>query len=128
MKLKDARDAYYEASGAASGIIRTLALASIGLVWVLREDAKASKIPQELWLPALLTVISLGCDLMQYLVKTASWGIYHRCMEKRDDINEESEFEGPIHLNWGPLVLFWGKAAAMAGAYAFLLAYILGRY
>ncbi len=127
MKLSDVHEAYYGASGTASGIVRNLALAGIALVWVLREEAKTKVVPGALVVPALLIVAALLLDLLQYAVSTATWGLYGLCKENQG-VTAEKEFLAPRAINWAPLILFWAKLTTMIVGYVLLLRYLLVKY
>lgn len=70
MKLGDARNAYYDHSSRVSESTRLLALAGIGVIWVLRVDKSSEVITNSLLLPLLLFVACLGCHLLHYVAAT----------------------------------------------------------
>jgi hypothetical protein len=128
MKLEDARAAYYEYSGKASDIARTLALGGIAVVWVFKTDTKLGpQLSTELVLPILLLVCSLTLDLLHYLVATVTWGTYHRIKEC-EGLTKSAEFQAPPWLNWPTtFVLFPAKLIALGGAYGLLLRFLWHR-
>ena len=124
MKRKDLRDAYGRYSGTASEVSRKLAFAGIAIVWLFSQDPKQDGIEpllQEFWPPAILVVLGLLADSLQYAYGTLAWGAYNRVQEK-GGVAEDYEFKAPDWINWPTLAFFWGKLAAISFAY-FLLAY-----
>jgi hypothetical protein len=109
MKLRDARNAYEQFSGKASDLVRQLSLAGVGLIWVFRSGAGATDAPlllaPELLRAAVFIFLALLFDLLQYLLGTAIWGIYHRYKERKGT-QESSEFLAPEQLNWPIWVCF----------------------
>lgn len=82
MKLAGLRSAYRESSGKAGDISRQLGFAGIALIWHFRESSTGSVIVSREFLPAaILIVIGLGLDWLQYITGSAVWGIYHRLKE-----------------------------------------------
>ena len=54
----------------------------IALIWLFRESSTGSVIVSREFLPAaILIVIGLGLDWVQYITGSAVWGIYHRLKE-----------------------------------------------
>ena len=125
--LQNFRDAYYEHSGRASDIARTLALSAIAAVWIFKQDgAEAGTLvlgPQLLWV-GFLAVAALACDLMQYLWSAAVFGTWTRSLEK-NGTGLDDEVTVPAWFNRPSLVLFVGKQLAVAAAYCFLLQYLV---
>jgi len=70
LSLKEGYDRSGEASDKSSEINRQLAFAGIAIIWVFRTDSGGRQIvPEELFLPGLLLVLSLSFDLLQYVIK-----------------------------------------------------------
>ena len=128
MLLKDARDSYYYNSGKVSDLVRQLALAGIGLIFILAfgQEIADQRLPRSLLYPAIFIVVALFLDFAQYAVATATWGIYARLKEK-NGVDEDQEFEAPAAINWAGLVFFWLKTGFLVLAYALLGAYIIDR-
>lgn len=129
MKLQDARQAYYDYSGKASDVARTLSFAGIALIWVFKvEGNDAPRVPNELVFPALLLAASLACDLLQYASASIFWGVFHRVKEKDSSATEDLEFQAPRWINWPTNVFFWGKLGFVAWGFALLVSYTLKRW
>ncbi len=126
MKLEDLRDAYYDATGTTSSIVRSLGLGGIAAVWLLSESERAVgealSIPPALKLPGVLIVLSLTGDLLQYMIRSATFGTYNWVLERRGTTSED-EFRMPRKLIAVPLILFWLKCALLLGAYSLVLRY-----
>ncbi len=84
----------------------------IALIWLFRESSTGSVIVSSEFLPAaILIVIGLGLDLLQYVTGSAVWGAYHR-LQERAGTTEEAEFEVPLMLNWPALWVLLGQAGS----------------
>lgn len=127
MKLKDARENYYYYSQKTSEIVRQLGFAGIALVWVFKNDVEGRQtVPSELLPAALLIVIGLGVDLLQYVAGSLIWGIYNG-LKERAETKEGTEFLAPRPINWPTLVLFWVKTIMMIFAYIYILRFLVYR-
>lgn len=121
MKLKDCRESYYYNSGKASDISRQLAFAGLALVWAFRVgSADAAIVPRDMRWAAILLVIGLALDFLQYIVATMVWGVYHRLKEKRAT-SENQDFLAPRAINYPANTCFFLKQIAVFAAYVFLL-------
>lgn len=110
MKLKDAREAYYEYSKKASEVARSLAFAGIALIWVFKTDANGiPKVPDDLLLPTALLAASLAFDLLQGVAGSVIWGPFHRLKEREREPGDDPEIDAPAWINWPTLFFFWGK-------------------
>jgi len=125
MKLKDAREAYYFYTKKTSDIVRYLALAGIGIIWIFRiESGDDISIPRTLLLPTILLVFGLGFDLLQYVAGSIIWGSYGRIKEK-SGIGVEEEFEAPRQINWITNTLFGLKIVTIICAYVLILKFLI---
>ncbi len=83
MKLKEAREFYYDRSGLASDSARQLAFAGIAVVWILATNDEAVAVEaNSLRLPLLAFVLALALDLIQYYAAALFWGVFSRVKEK----------------------------------------------
>ena len=125
VKIAELRDAYYEATDKVSELVRLLSLAGIAVVWILRTGDHAGGVnySTELLRPLVLFVGSLSCDLLQYLYKSAVWGVlnrYYWC-KRRDN---EADVRVSPKWNWLALLFFWLKALLVIIAYVYLLIFM----
>jgi hypothetical protein len=128
MKLKDARENYYEFSRKTSEIVRQLGFAGIALIWIFRAEGGGQQIiPGELVPAAALIVTGLAFDLLHAVVGTLAWGIYHRYKETTGT-KEQAEFLAPAWINWGTIFFFWAKTIVMAIAYLYLLRFLIDKF
>ena len=125
MKLADSRQAYYDMSNTASGLVRQLAFAGIAVIWIFKTDVsvRGFNVPNELIWPGFLFVLALLLDLLHYLVGTAVWGIFSRMKEKKGVI-EEKTFEAPAKINWPANGFVWSKSIAVLIGYGLLLRFL----
>jgi hypothetical protein len=79
VKIATIKATFEESSGIVSELVRKLAFAGIGIIWILRisgERGEAVRFPSALITPLLALVTGLGFDLLQYVSKTAvSWAL-----------------------------------------------------
>lgn len=108
MKLKDAREAYYEYTKKASEVARSLAFGGIALIWVFKTDVGGiPKVPDALLLPAALLATSLAFDLLQGVAGSVIWGVFHRLKERESELGENPEIDAPGWINLPTLFFFW---------------------
>lgn len=128
MDVSEARDAYYDCSGNASSIARKAAYAGIAVVWVFSVPAghAALAINPQLRLVALLLVLCLALDLLQYVFGSLIWGAFARLLEHRahKQGSASASMDASPYLNWPSLVCFWGKLLALVVAYICLARFI----
>ena len=128
-KLSEFRSSYYTFTEKARDTSRSLALAGIGVIWILRvENGVAPPAPMPALLPALAFLCaSLGLDAMQYAVQSAVWGIFTRSQEIKLKATEDSDpsVEASPLLNWPGLGLFWLKLACSALGFVLLFRVVL---
>lgn len=124
MKLSDYRDAYYTHSGTASSVARQAAFAGIALIWIFNsKTGDEILLPVQLLWPTLFLIVGLGLDLLQYVVASAIWGVFHRIKEKELGAIPDPDVSAPPYLNWPALFFFWGKLVAITAGYGSLLVY-----
>lgn len=128
MKITEMRDAYYEASTKASEIVRQLGLAGIAVVWIFRAGTENGgvKFTNFLLWPLALFVVSLFCDLLQYLYKCLLWGGLNKYHWNKQGENEADVEVSPI-WNWPTITLFWLKIIVALAGYVLLFQYILSQ-
>lgn len=124
MDLDGFRKSYYERSGKASDVARQLSFAGIALIWIFKaERGGPDSVPTELYLPAVLFVVALALDLLQYAWGAFIWGAFCRYKEKKG-VNPNAELVAPPWFNWPALACFWLKLAAVVAAYWLVFNYI----
>ena len=92
MKISELRDAYYDASGTVSDLVRKLAFAGIAVVWIFRVGDKTGGLKYfdaMLW-PLGLFVASLAADFLQYLYKAIVWGSLNTHYYNKHKPNKEN--------------------------------------
>lgn len=123
-KYKDYRTDYYALSGKASDVARQLAFAGIAVVWVFKQQEVAKvTLPEVLVLPALLFVVALALDLLQYVFATLIWG--QLVQHYADKVGEDEVIETSKVRNWPALCCFWLKISFVFAGYGFLVSYFL---
>ena len=128
MKLKDARDAYYQYSGKLSDIVRQLSFAGIAVIWIFRASPENGGIVFQavlIW-PLLFLVVALALDLLHYLYASIAWSSFaHRADKKgKEDEDEVCPHES---INWPSNIFFYSKAAFCIIAYILLIRFLKGK-
>jgi len=131
VKLSQARESYYFNSGTASSVARQAAFAGIAVIWVFNLPTKqtAIAIPQQLQVVALLLVVCLVLDLLQYVTSSIVWAVFSRILERKHPhrLSENPEMNAPPYLNWPGLACFWGKLLILIIAYIHLATFLLAK-
>jgi hypothetical protein len=126
MNLASYWQTYYDFSGKASDVGRSLAFAGIAVVWVFKTGSVAQVPPRGLLLPLALFAVALLLDLLHYVVAAFIWGIFSRYKEKRlPEDKREEDFDAPPALNYPASVLFILKLLVLVVGYLFLIDYLL---
>lgn len=129
MRLSQARESYYSSSSTASAVARQAAFAGIAVIWIFNTPAKKAiiAIPPPLQMVALLLVICLALDLLQYVFASIVWGAFSRILERRQShrLSEDPEMSASPYLNWPCLACFWGKLLFLVAAYVCLATFII---
>lgn len=125
MKLSEIRKAYEDLSGKLSDVNRQLAFAGIGIIWIFKisEDNNSTSIPNELFTPLLALIISLGIDLLQYLIQTFTWYFYYLYKQSQGN-SEEQEINEPEYFNYLPWLFLLFKVVALITAYVYMFEYL----
>lgn len=125
MKLSEYKNEYYSFSSLASSTARQLALAGIALIWIFKTQGQQGyQLPNELMLPSVCLILSLGFDLLQYISGSIIWGLFHRYHEtKRTAAFQDPDLEAPFYFTWPINVFFYSKIIAVLVAYCLLLSY-----
>lgn len=91
---------FYDSSRTLSTIVRNANYGLIGVVWILSHE----NVPElkNFFYPLLLIVLSLFCDLFQYLWKSITEGIFCHQYEKKDPRPDAY----PKHISRGAWVFF----------------------
>ncbi len=127
MKREDLRKIYEDRTASLSTVTRQLALAGIGVLWVLKtgEPRRNVSFVATLSYSFALYVLALGFDLLQYAYQSLAWGIFNRIKEKQK-VSPDATFSAPAVINWAALFFFWGKVVFAVAGYIILLA-VIGR-
>ena len=127
MKLKDCLENYYYYSEKASDITRNLGFAGIAIIWLFKKNIENSlSIPSQLIPSAILIVIALSLDYLQYVVGTLLWGSYHRYKENKGT-KQDDDFLASRYINWPALYLFWGKFICISISYVIIICFLMSQ-
>jgi hypothetical protein len=130
MKLSDYKQDYYTFSKELSKLVRILAFAGIGIIWIFKfEKNGVPQIPKTLFKPLLFLIITILFDFFHYFSATIIWGIFHRRQEmKMTDTDTDPELEANPLFNWPVLFFFYLKQLLLIVAYCFLFVYIYSKW
>jgi hypothetical protein len=121
--LQDYRETFYTFSGKASDLNRQLAFAGIAIIWLFKKDNLAGlSIPLELLWPGVLIVLSLGLDMLHYVVASVVWRYFYRSQEKTG-VDEDKVLTHETYLEWPIYFFFSAKIIMLLAAYALLVNY-----
>ena len=121
MKLSEIRKAYEELSGKLSDIVRQLAFAGIGIIWIFRINGTNNSIliPKELSIPLIFLIITFVLDILQYLISTIIWYFFY-CKERKDGKKEDEEVQEKEVWNIPSWIIIFLKTITLMVAYIFL--------
>jgi hypothetical protein len=124
LTIKDGYKKVDVATGKASEINRNLALAGIAVIWIFKVGEGSNQaVPGELVPPAVILVVGLALDLLQYLVTALVWLFYTRDKETKNAV----EFKAPPIINLPSIILFVLKVIATFAAYIYLIIYLASK-
>ena len=127
MKLQEYWNCYYEMSGKASEIARSLSLGALALIWLFKLEAPTGDtLPPELILPAAFVVSSMLLDFMQYAYLALAWRIYARMLEKHDPDPTKEHVHSP-KIPGVAEVIFAAKVLTLFVGYVLLVEYLWRR-
>jgi len=124
---------FYEDTTTLSALIRNLAFAGIGIIWIFRSsDLTRDILPKQLLTPLTLIVLSLIADVTQYLWRAVTIYIIYRIKErefrKQKEKNETkaelSDVTMPDFIRIGSWTFFILKIVFVFIAYAYIFAFI----
>ncbi len=125
MKLSDSKETYYYLSGTASSVNRQIGFAGIAIIWIFCQVQYGKVlIPSELIIPTIFIILSLGFDLLQYIVGSIVWGSFHRYYEKKGE-DENFEVKAPKYFTYPQNICFAIKILSMFIAYGYLLSFVI---
>jgi len=130
LTLKECRETFNTYSGQASEIARSMTLAGIAIVWVLREADKTNvtgKIPEALFWPLCLFALSALFDLAQYILSALIWHHFFREKEKQG-VGEAVTFDAQPSINLPGWVCFTFKLLLVFVGYIILVKYVCGNF
>jgi len=123
---------FYDDTKTISGIIRNLAFAGIGLIWIFRNsntDLSKNILPEALLLPLFVIVLGLIADVLQYLWRAcAIYLVYQIKLYKytKGKLSDEqiSNVTIPKIIGYVTLAFFAAKIIAIAYAYYLILVFL----
>jgi hypothetical protein len=120
-------------SSNASSINRNLALAGIAIIWIFKKPENTSIIPGLLNFPLWCLAISLGIDLVQYLIGSFAWKFFYEYkyyLWKKNGFKPEyaKDIEAPNSISVPIDILFFTKIVFMLIAYYNIVIYLYYKF
>ena len=129
MKLSEFKQDSYYFSGKASDISRHLAFAGIAIIWIFRAvNEDVPRIPAQLVFPTILFAVALAFDLLQYIVGTIIWSVFHRYHELKVEDGDDPEITAPPILNYPAWILFGVKIVLVFWSYIILIKFLISTW
>ena len=111
-------------SSRASDITRQLSFAGIAIIWIYKTGTSGTeKLIPSLILPAVLIIITLVLDLLQYLIGTLLWKSYGFFKENKG-IECHKKFKAPGWINWPIWTLWILKIITIICSYILILVFL----
>lgn len=89
MELYKYKDISYKYTEKASDIARNLALAGIGILWIIKSNSDIKLTNDLLFTPLILMAISMLVDLVQYVLGGLIWINFYTKHEKTNSSNDD---------------------------------------
>lgn len=127
MKLEEIRKDYERYSTKVSDLNRKLIFAGIAVIWIFRVTSSGkTEIPKELITPLFWFILSLGADILQYIIQSLIWYFYYSNKKRKlkcDNTEQQivNEPEWPNIFSW---LLWITKVGATVFAYVKLAIYL----
>ena len=125
--LSIVQERYEFYTGKASDINRSLALAGIAVIWIFKSSSEGiTSIPNTLITPLIFLIISLGVDLIQYIIGGLIWWIYflYKEQQKKKGKDIGKELDAPSAFPITLWILFIAKITSTIVAYTYLLRFL----
>jgi hypothetical protein len=126
MKLQEAKEAFYDASGTLSENARKLAFVGIAIVWIFKTGDKGAagiSFSGTLLWPLGAFICALILDMSQYLYKSTAWWIYY-AIKHRQGVSDDEEVHPSGILNFFNGVFFYAKVGCVGYAYYELFRFV----
>lgn len=124
MNVKEAWDIHRNTYRQASQVNRQLGFVGLAVIWIFKSNEL--NIARELHIPAILIIIGLGCDLIQYFWHSIVW---HFSLRRtiRQRMKPDDEFEHSQILNYPAYTLWFLKILCIVVAHICLIKFLLKR-
>lgn len=125
MKLEEYKKDSYEFSKSTSDLVRQFAFAGIAIIWIFKYQKSVDHlIPVELFKPLLFLIITLGLDLLQYLIPSIIWAAFYKHYEKQGKSNDY-ELKANKWLSSPGWLFYFSKIIMLIISYFFITKFIL---
>jgi hypothetical protein len=127
MNVKEYQQCYYDMSGKASDIARTLSLAGLGVIWIFKlDEPEGVRLAQVLVKAAMWIVAALAIDLLQYLYLATVWLVISYVFERKYGHQRQDLRHSP----WWPRIgemIFAAKIACLVIGYWLIAGFLIAR-
>lgn len=122
MTIKELKENSYKNSTKASDLIRKIAFAGIGIIWIFKIGNQGNyNIPLELYQPLMFLSISLLLDFLQYFILSIIWQVIFRMNENKNS----NEIKPSKFTTLVPWILYILKSIAIIYSYYMIIKFLL---
>src|SRR5438128_58044 len=133
--LKEWLSEFYEDTGTVSNLVRNIAFAGIGLIWIFKNSeysVNSSMLPSQLHKPLFYIIVGLTADLFQYLWRALNIFVHYKIKDVkyiRGQLNDADleDVTMPEYISIGTWFFFISKVVLIVIAYAYIYQYIIGK-
>ena len=127
MELSKYREYKDYFTGKTSELVHQFAFAGIAIIWIFNKISEDRLLPDELILPLLIFVITLGLSFLHYLYGGFAWSIFHRYHEKKKERGSDPDVYAPKWINWPTLTFYLLKVISLVFGYYLLIKFLLSK-
>jgi hypothetical protein len=131
MKLDAIKECYHYYSGKASDLVRQIAFAGIGIIWIFKIDQSGTPIlSHEFIMPIALLLAALFFDFFQYFYGSVLYDASYRWREsqkQKGNLKEDHNFKTWPKLLWPMDACFYLKSVLLIAAYVILAKHLYGK-
>jgi hypothetical protein len=109
-------------TGKASDVVRQLALAGFALIWLFKRDTSTGPVvPIEFRFAAVLLLLAILFDFLQYSVASVVWERYKNQFSAEPPASENQEIIPPDRIYYPGAFFYYAKIVALVIGYVALL-------
>lgn len=127
-KLSEYKEDYYLFTGKLSDINRQIAFAGIAIIWIFKEtDGPLISVDSQLVLAAILIILALALDMVQYIYQSIAWSIFYTKKNKKC-VSEDDLIESSPWMNVPSWIFFSFKVLFVIFAYVIIICFLKNKF